>query len=175
MNKLKEFIFLTKSDLQRYDKPFLYAVFFVPGYKFSFHHRLCHLLSEIRLLFPLFLIQWLYLKHITYLLGIEIDWRMKLPKGFYIAHFGGITFVPKSCGKNVFLRQNVTVGSDRDDGGTDFCPTIGDNVTFGANSIAIGPIKIGNNVYIGASSLVNKDVPDNCVVAGVPAKIIKQL
>ena len=175
MNAFVDFIRLTKSDLSRYGKPFFYAVMFVPGYKYTFHHRLCHFLSEKKILLPLFLVQWLYLKHLSYLFGIEIDWRMKLPEGFFIAHFGGITFVPKKCGKNLFLRQNVTVGSDRDDGGTTFCPEIGDNVTFGANSIAIGPIKIGNNVYIGASSLVNKDVPDNCVVAGIPAKIIKHI
>jgi acetyltransferase-like isoleucine patch superfamily enzyme len=36
-------------------------------------------------------------------------------------------------------------------------------------------VKIGNNVVIGAAALVNKDVPDNCVVAGVPAKLIKNL
>lgn len=37
-----------------------------------------------------------------------------------------------------------------------------------------GKIKIGNNVAIGANAVVTKDVPNNCVVVGVPAKIISQ-
>jgi len=37
----------------------------------------------------------------------------------------------------------------------------------------LGPVTIGNNVTIGAGAVVNKDVPDNCVIGGVPAKIIK--
>ena len=54
-------------------------------------------------------------------------------------------------------------------------PAIGDNVTFGANSIVVGGCRVGNNVIIGAGAVVTKDVPDNCVVAGVPAKIIRHL
>lgn len=51
-------------------------------------------------------------------------------------------------------------------------PRIGNNVTCGCHVAIIGDITIGNNVTIGAGSVVVKDVPDNCVVAGVPAKII---
>lgn len=50
---------------------------------------------------------------------------------------------------------------------------IGDNVYIGTGAVILGPIHIGNNVTIGANSTVTKDVPDNCVVAGSPAKIIK--
>lgn len=52
---------------------------------------------------------------------------------------------------------------------------IGDNVSLGANVTIIGNIHIGNNVVIGVGSVVVKDVPDNCVVAGNPAKVIKYL
>lgn len=51
-------------------------------------------------------------------------------------------------------------------------PTIGNNVSFGVGSKAFGAIKIGNNVFVAPNAVVTKDVPDNCVVAGVPAKII---
>ena len=60
-------------------------------------------------------------------------------------------------------------------GKNDLIPTIGDNVSIGANASIIGNIIIGNNVIIGAGSVVVKDVPDNCVFAGVPAKIIRYL
>lgn len=49
---------------------------------------------------------------------------------------------------------------------------IGDRVFVGANSTILMNTKIGDDVIIGAGSLVNHDIPDNCVVAGVPAKII---
>ena len=52
-------------------------------------------------------------------------------------------------------------------------PVIGDNVHISAGARILGPIRIGNNVIIGANAVVVKDVPDNCIVAGVPAKIIK--
>lgn len=54
-------------------------------------------------------------------------------------------------------------------------PIIGNNVHISAGAVIIGPIKIGNNVIIGANAVVNKDVLNNCIVAGVPAKIIKYI
>ena len=71
-------------------------------------------------------------------------------------------------GDNCRVYQHVTIGAGK--GGY---PKIGNNVTIYANTTIIGGIKIGNNVVIGANSFVNKDVPDNVTVGGVPAKIIK--
>jgi len=55
------------------------------------------------------------------------------------------------------------------------CIEIGDNVFIGAGTSIINNVRIGSNVIIGACSLITKDVPDNCVVAGVPAKVISSL
>lgn len=52
---------------------------------------------------------------------------------------------------------------------------IGNNVSLGANVTIVGHVHIGDNVVVGAGAVVVKDVPSNCVVAGNPAKIIKQL
>lgn len=52
------------------------------------------------------------------------------------------------------------------------CIEIGDNVMIGANSIILPDVKIGSNVIIGAGSIVSKDIPDNSVAAGVPCKVI---
>ena len=46
---------------------------------------------------------------------------------------------------------------------------------LGATVTIIGHVKIGNNVVVGAGSVVVKDVPDNCIVAGNPAKIIRYI
>ena len=51
--------------------------------------------------------------------------------------------------------------------------TIGDNCYISTGVTILGPINIGNDVTIAAGAVVTKDIPDNCVVAGVPAKIIK--
>lgn len=51
-------------------------------------------------------------------------------------------------------------------------PTIGDNVWVGTGSIITGGIKIGNGVTISAGSFLSRDVPDNCLVAGNPARVI---
>ena len=79
--------------------------------------------------------------------------------------------------------------SDNNHGGSDFDslkipPTkrplvskgpiiIGDNVWIGANCYIREGIKIGRNSVVGANSVVTKDVPENAVVGGVPAKLIK--
>lgn len=53
------------------------------------------------------------------------------------------------------------------------CIEIGDNVFIGSGTYIMYNVRIGSNVIVGTGSLVNKDVPDNCVVAGVPARIIE--
>lgn len=52
---------------------------------------------------------------------------------------------------------------------------VGNNVWIGDKSTVLRGVSIGNNVVVGANTLVNKDVPDNCVIGGVPFKILKKL
>ncbi|QYK65490.1 MULTISPECIES: sugar O-acetyltransferase [Paenibacillus] len=52
---------------------------------------------------------------------------------------------------------------------------IGDDVWIGANCVILPGVTIGSNVIVGAGAVVTKDIPDNCVVGGVPAKVIKEL
>lgn len=53
--------------------------------------------------------------------------------------------------------------------------TIGNDVWIGANCMILPGVTIGSNVVVAAGAVVTKDVPDNCVVGGVPAKVIKQI
>ena len=59
-------------------------------------------------------------------------------------------------------------------GTRDLTPVIGDNCFIGPGAKIFGKINIGDNVAIGANAVVNKDVPSNVTVAGVPAKIVNQ-
>jgi len=53
-------------------------------------------------------------------------------------------------------------------------PLVGDNVSFGAGAVVIGPIKVGSNSIVGANSVVTRDVPEDVIVFGVPARVIKE-
>lgn len=75
-------------------------------------------------------------------------------------------------GRNCLIRQNVTIGGKGIGNKFEF-PTIGDNCMIGAGAIIIGNVHLGNNVIVGANSVVTKNFLDNCVIAGVPAQIIK--
>jgi serine O-acetyltransferase len=94
-------------------------------------------------------------------------------KGTVLA-YGGIGIVIHArtvIGRNCMISQNITIGGKS---GWYEVPVIGDNVHISAGARILGPIQIGNNVIIGANAVVVKDVPNNCIVAGVPAKIIKE-
>lgn len=96
-------------------------------------------------------------------------------EGFKIVHpgFRRIDKVVKSIGKNCTVLPMVLFGKKTPD--VDYgCIEVGNNCYFGTGCTILGPVKIGNNVIVGAGAVVTKDVPDNCTVAGVPAKIIKK-
>lgn len=95
---------------------------------------------------------------------------MKMDGGAYFPHPFATYIHAKRIGQNFSCRNCTTIGK------TDYGnPVIGNNVTIGANYVIIGDITIGDNVLIGAGSVVVKDIPSNCVVAGVPAKVIRML
>ena len=104
--------------------------------------------------------------------GIHIRSEIDIGPGLFIGHFGNI-FVggDTSIGKNCNLSQGVTIGyAGR--GENWGLPEIGDNVYIAPGAKIFGKLKIGNNVAIGANAVVTKDLPDNAVAAGIPAKII---
>ena len=89
-------------------------------------------------------------------------------------HIGGFTHVGKNVkiGKNCTILPGVVFGNKHEE--PDDSPVIvGDNCYFGLGCKIIGSVRIGNNVAVGANAVVTKDIPDNAVVGGVPAKVIK--
>lgn len=67
----------------------------------------------------------------------------------------------------------MVIGKKTDEGEWEMPVEVGDNVNFGVGVRVFGKLKIGNNVTIGANSVVTKDIPDNAIVGGIPAKIIR--
>lgn len=95
--------------------------------------------------------------------------------GLKLSHLGGVIVNGDArIGKNFSVRPYTVIGN-KVEGERNSAPMIGDNVNVGCNVSVIGSIIIGDNVVIGAGSVVVKDVPSNCVVGGNPAKVLKVL
>ncbi len=141
-----------------------------PGIKATLIYRVAHLLWVLKIPFvPR------YLSEIgRQLTSIDIHPGAKIGKEFFIDHGIGVVIGETAeIGDNVTLYQGVTLG------GTSLKrekrhPTIGKNVVVGAGAKLLGPITIGDNVRIGANSVVTQDVPDNSVVVGVPGRVISR-
>jgi len=119
------------------------------------------------------------IKSLIYLLfNSFVPYTAKIGKGTVFGYGGmGVVLHKNSViGEKCLVGQQVTVGSNvayfTKELMTDV-PVIGNNVYIGAGAKILGNIKIGNNSVIGANAVVIKDVPENGIVAGVPAKLIR--
>ncbi|MFX1320478.1 MAG: serine O-acetyltransferase [Promethearchaeota archaeon] len=141
-----------------------------PGIKAILLHRIAHFFWKIKMPFvPR------YLSEITReLTGIEIHPGAEIGKDFFIDHGGGVVIGETAkIGDNVTIYQGVVLGGTMTDP-IKRHPTLGNNIVVGTGAKLLGPITIGDNVRIGANSVVVQDIPPNSVVVGVPGKIISR-
>lgn len=128
---------------------------------------------------------WLYLHNLKLLAriisqiarwftGIEIHPGAKIGRRCVIDHGMAVIIGETSeVGDDVTIYQGVTLGGTGKDTGKRH-PTIGDRVVISTGAKVLGPFKVGNDVKIGAGSVVLKEVPDGCTVVGIPGTIVRR-
>ena len=104
------------------------------------------------------------------LTGIHIHRESDIGPGLVVHNCSCIFILATRIGHSCSVNQGVSVASVRGTG----WPTIGDNVYLGAGCKVMGGVTIGDNVVVSANSLVVADIPSNCTVLGVPARIISR-
>ena len=160
---------LVKSDYSRWRKKNCNLYKIVLYTFFNYNFALCFWLRLSKYkgwLFPFF--RW-RLEHTCRKHGISFSRNVKLGYGLKIVHAIGIIInVTAVIGNNCTIHQFLTIGSDKNK-----AAVIGENVYIGPTVCIVENVHIGNNVKIGAGSVVTKDVINNAIVAGVPAKPIK--
>lgn len=113
----------------------------------------------------------LRLMHYAYKTGFQIH-PNTCGSGLTIWHWGSIIVNPKCrIGKNCTLYPGVLIGHKN---AGEPAPIIGDNCFIASGAKLIGAINIGNNVTIAQNAIVTHNIPDDVIVGGIPAKIIKQ-
>ena len=139
-----------------------------PGLHAIWVHRLAHRMWQrdgLRLLARL-------LSQLTRLLtGVEIHPGATIGRRFFIDHAMGVVIGETAeVGDDVMLYHGVTLGG-RSMERVKRHPTVGSRVTIGAGARVLGPVYIGDDVQIGANSVVVKDVPAGAIATGIPAVI----
>lgn len=108
------------------------------------------------------------LKFYGKILNIAISSKTKIGGGLHLGDAMCIVINPDTViGENCHVSQFCNIGTNHDTPAV-----IGDNVYIGPNVCIVEDVHIGNNVTIGAGSVVTKDIPDNATAAGVPAKVL---
>ena len=112
-----------------------------------------------------------------FLTGIEIHPNAKIGKNLFIDHGMGVVIGETSdIGDNVTIYHMATLGgiapsiNSDDQRNVKRHPTLKENVVVGSGAQILGPVVVGKNAKIGANAVVTKDVPENAVMVGIPAK-----
>ena len=144
-----------------------------PGVKAVFFHRLAHFFSVAKF----DLIARIISQFSRFLTGIEIHPGAKIGKNLFIDHGMGVVIGETSeIGDNVTIYHMVTLGgispsiNSNNQRNIKRHPTLMDNVVVGSGAQILGPVVVGKNSKIGANAVVTKNVEENAVMIGIPAK-----
>lgn len=150
-------------------KSLLEVILLYPGFHALIFYRIAHFFYQIGFYFLARFISQLG----RFMTQIEIHPGAKIGRRLVIDHGTGVVIGETAViGDDVLIHHGVTLGAKTTEKG-DRHPKLGNNIIVGVNAQIIGNIKIGDNAVIGASAVVVKEVKDNEIVAGIPAKVIK--
>jgi serine O-acetyltransferase len=161
------------KNIQRKDPAannILYVIFLYQGFHAIVFHRIAHFFYKLKLLFIARLISQLA-RHIT---GIEIHPGAQIGRKLFIDHGMGIVIGETTrIGNDCTIYHGVTLGGTGKDKKKRH-PDIGNNVMIGCGAKVLGPIKIEDNVKIGANSVVLKNIESDSTVVGIPGVVVRK-
>jgi len=144
-----------------------------PGVKAVFFHRIANFFH----LAKFYLVARMISQLSRFLTGIEIHPGAKIGRNLFIDHGMGVVIGETSeIGNNVTIYHMATLGgiapsiNSNEQRQVKRHPTLGDYVVVGSGAQILGPVIIGTHAKIGANAVVTKDVPENAVMVGIPAK-----
>ena len=151
----------------------LYVILTYPGVKAVFFHKIANFFSVAKF----DLIARIISQLSRFLTGIEIHPKAKIGKNLFIDHGMGVVIGETSdIGDNVTIYHMATLGgispsiNSDDQRNTKRHPTLMNNVVVGSGAQILGPVIVGRNAKIGANAVVTKNVPENAIMVGIPAK-----
>jgi len=148
-----------------------------PGVKAVFFHKIANFFSIAKF----DIIARIISQFSRFLTGIEIHPGAKIGKNLFIDHGMGVVIGETSeIGNNVTIYHMATLGgispsiNSDNQRNTKRHPTLMDNVVVGSGAQILGPVTIGKNAKIGANAVVTKNVSDNAIMVGIPAKNVSE-
>ena len=149
-----------------------------PGAKAVFFHRIANFFAIAKFN----LVARIISQFSRFLTGIEIHPKANIGKNLFIDHGMGVVIGETSeIGDNVTIYHMATLGgispsiNSDDQRNTKRHPTLMDNVVVGSGAQILGPVVVGKNAKIGANAVVTKDVDENSVMVGIPAKNVGEV
>ena len=103
--------------------------------------------------------------------GIDLPYNMKIGRRFRLGHHGCVHIGARAIGDDVTIQHSVTIGLIRH--GTLRFPTIGSRVEVGAGAAIVGSVHIGDDCFVGANTVVGRDLPPGSSVMGIPLRFVK--
>ena len=147
-----------------------------PGVKAIFFHKVANFFATAKF----DLVARIISQFSRFLTGIEIHPKAKIGKNLFIDHGMGVVIGETSeIGDNVTIYHMVTLGGISPSINSDSQrqikrhPTLMNNVVIGSGAQILGPVIVGENAKVGANAVVTKDVPNNAVMIGIPARMLE--
>ena len=148
-----------------------------PGAKAVFFHKIANFFAIAKF----HLVARIISQFSRFLTGIEIHPRANIGKNLFIDHGMGVVIGETSeIGDNVTIYHMATLGgispsvNSNEQRNIKRHPTLKNNVVVGSGAQILGPVTVGKNAKIGANAVVTKDVPENAVMVGIPAKNVSE-